>query len=124
MLWKDIKQRLASLRRVECIQNHRKRKEKEQANFYKNSFKHARQLLEEAKSGNLEMTREEVEEYIRRQYSNPARNEPLGSPGYMPRSALPMSQFNISPPNLSEVGEVVRKARSSYRPQWDSLQAL
>ncbi|KAJ8356957.1 hypothetical protein SKAU_G00197510 [Synaphobranchus kaupii] len=47
-LWDDIRERLANLRRSECIrQRRRKRKEKERANFFRNPFRFARGLLEE-----------------------------------------------------------------------------
>ncbi|KAJ8394722.1 hypothetical protein AAFF_G00043220 [Aldrovandia affinis] len=74
MLWDEVKRKLASLRRAERICKRRKRKEKERANFFKNPFKHARQLLEDKKSGKLEVTKEKLEQHIRGQYSNPARN--------------------------------------------------
>ena len=41
------------LRRAERLRKRRNRKEKERANFFKDPFKHARQLLEEKKSGKL-----------------------------------------------------------------------
>lgn len=113
VLWEEIKQRLANLRRAEHIRRRRKRKEKERATFFKNPFKHARQLLEEAKSGRMEVTREELEEHIRKQYSDPARTTPLGAPGHLPRPEPPVSQFNILPPRLREF---VRKARAAAAP--------
>ncbi len=78
--------------------------------------KHARQLLEEKKSGKLETTREQLEQHVREQYSDPVRNVPLGAPGYVPKSAPPTAVFNIMPPKLSEVRQVVEKARSSSAP--------
>ncbi|KAL1246938.1 hypothetical protein QQF64_034693 [Cirrhinus molitorella] len=83
-----LRQRLASLWRAECIQKRGKRREKDQANFFKNPFIHhpfARQMLEEAKSGTLNVTREELEEHVRRQSSDLVRNEPLGPLGHLPR---------------------------------------
>ncbi len=51
-----------------------------------------------------------------RQYSDPARDEPLGSPSHLPRPNPPVVQFNTLPPKLNEVQEVVRKARASAAP--------
>ncbi|KAJ8404983.1 hypothetical protein AAFF_G00329040 [Aldrovandia affinis] len=67
MVRDEVKRKLASLRRAEHIRKHRKRKEKERANF----FKHARQLLEDKKSRKLEVTNEKLEQHIRGQYSDP-----------------------------------------------------
>lgn len=41
------------------------------------------------------------------------RNKPLGLPSYLPQPGPPVSKFDILPPKLSEVREVVRKARSA-----------
>lgn len=49
-------------------------------------------------------------------YSDPVRNEPLGPPGYLPQPGPPVSKFDILPPKLSEVREVVRKTRSASAP--------
>lgn len=48
---------------------------------------------------------EQMEQHVKRQYSDPLRNVPLGRPGYVP-------EFNIMPPKLSEVRHVMKKARS------------
>ncbi len=54
-LWEEVKNNLAGLRRAERIRKRRRRKEKERSNFFKNPFKHARQLLEDKRSGKLEI---------------------------------------------------------------------
>ena len=116
VLWKEVRQKLACKRRAERIRKRRKRKEKERASFIRNPFRHARQLLEEKKSGKLEATKEEIEQYIRDQYSDPARNVPLGSPGYVPPPSPPASPFVCSPTRLSDVSAVVKKVRSAPGP--------
>ncbi|KAK0156469.1 hypothetical protein N1851_000237 [Merluccius polli] len=115
-LWEEVRKRLAELRRAERIRKHSKRKQKERASFFKNPFRHARKLLEEKKSGKLETTREQLEQHVKEPYSDPQRSVPLGTPGYVPRPALPTAEFNIMPPKLSEVKQVVKKARSSSAP--------
>lgn len=116
VLWTKIRQRLANLRWAECIRRRQKRREKEQAKFFKIPFRFARQLLEKAKSRSLEVTREGMEEHIRRQYNDRERNEPLGPPSHLPQPGPPVSKFDILPPKLSETREVVRKARSASGP--------
>lgn len=61
----------------------------------------------------MEATKEELEQYISGQYSDPKRNDQLGSPGYVPP---PTTQFDRSPPRLSEVRAVIKKARSASAP--------
>ncbi|CAK6963971.1 hypothetical protein F2P79_011962 [Scomber scombrus] len=115
-LWEEVKKSLASLRRAERIRKCRRWKEKERSNFFKNPFKHARQLLENKRSGKLEISRSELEIHIREQYSDPAKSTPLGSLGYVPRPAPPASPFYAALPKLSEVAGVVRKARAASAP--------
>ncbi|KAJ8351716.1 hypothetical protein SKAU_G00231920 [Synaphobranchus kaupii] len=114
VLWNEVKQKLACMRRVERIRKRRKRKEKERSSFLRNPFRHARQLLEEKQSGRLEATKEV--EHIRGQYSDPVEKTPLGTSGYVPRPPPPTTQFDSSPPRLSEVRAVVKKARSASAP--------
>ncbi|XP_063049927.1 NACHT, LRR and PYD domains-containing protein 3-like [Engraulis encrasicolus] len=115
-LWEEVRKRLAGLRRAERIRKRNRRKEKERASFFKDPFKHARQLLEEKKTGKLETTREQLEQHVREQYSDPQRSVPLGAPGYVPQPAQPTAEFNIMPLKLSKVRQVVEKARSSLAP--------
>lgn len=79
-LWEEVRQRLSRVRRAEHIRRCSKRKQKERASFFIDPFKHARQLLEEKKSGKLETTRGQLEQHVRVQYSDPVSNIPLGAP--------------------------------------------
>ncbi len=81
-----MKKNLASLQKAEHIRKCRRRKEKVRSSFFKNPFKHVRQLLEDRRSGKLEITQSELENHIRVQYSDPAKLTPLG-PCSSPRKA-------------------------------------
>ncbi len=76
-LWDKIRRRLANLWRSKRIRRRRKGKEKEISSFFRNLFRYARGLLEEKISGILDVSKEELQEYIRTQYSEPVRNKPL-----------------------------------------------
>lgn len=112
-VWDEIRRLLANLRRAEHIRRRRKRNEKERSSFFRNLFQHARGLLEEKTSGTLDISKEKLQEHIRIQYSDPARNNPLGSPGYVPRPSEPSALFDLSPP---EVRQVIQRARSASAP--------
>lgn len=116
VLWDEVRQNLARLRRVERIRRRRKRREKERTNFFRDPFKYARQMLDEKRSGKLNVSKEELEQHIKSQYSDSKRTSHLGSPGYVPRPAPPTLPYNSSPPKLREVEEVIRKARSASAP--------
>ncbi len=115
-LWDEIRRRLANLWRAERIRRQRKRKEMEISSFFRNPFRCAHGLLEEKTSGILDVSKEEPQEYIRTQYSDPVRNKPLGSPGYVPRPSEPSVLFNESPPKFSKVRQVIQRARSASAP--------
>ncbi|KAL6455729.1 hypothetical protein MHYP_G00355800 [Metynnis hypsauchen] len=108
-LWEEVRKRLAGLRRAERIRKRNRRKEKERASFFKDPFKHARQLLEERKTGKLEITREQLEQHVREQYSDPQRSVPLGTPGHVPQPAQPTAEFNTKPPKISEIQKAKRE---------------
>ncbi len=91
------------------------RRRKDQV-FFRNPFRYARGLLEEKTSGILDVSKEELQEHIRTQYSDPARNKPLDSPGYVPRPSEPSALFDASPPKFSEVKQVIQRARSASAP--------
>lgn len=80
-LWEEVKKNLVNLRRVERIRKRRRQKQKERSDFFKNLFKHARQLLEEKRNSKLEVT-----------------------------------PVKVDLPKLSEVAELVRKAKAASAP--------
>ncbi len=98
------------------IRRQRKRKEKERSSFFRNPFRYARGLLEEKTSGILDVSKEELQEYIRTQYSDPVRKKNLDSPGYVPRPSEPSVLFDVSPPKFSEVRQVIQRVRSASAP--------
>ena len=116
VLWDDLKQRLAKLRRAERLRKRRKRKEKERKDFFKDPFRFARQLLDEKRSGKLTILKEDLEQHIKGQYTDAAKDLPLGSPGHVPRPDSPKTPFDTSPPRLSEIRDVLKRARSASAP--------
>ncbi|KAL2095427.1 hypothetical protein ACEWY4_010146 [Coilia grayii] len=104
-LWEEVKKSISSLRRAERIRRCTRRKEKERSSFFKNPYQHARQLLEDKRSGKLEITQPELECRFKKYYSDPARQTPLGRPGYVSRPAPPSHLFDAALPKLSEAPE-------------------
>lgn len=62
------------------------------------------------------MTKKDLEDHMKRQMSDPKRHLPLGSPGFVPQPPFPIEEFEMAPPKLSEVEEVIRRARSTSAP--------
>lgn len=99
-LWDELKQSRANLRRVERIRRRRRKREKERSSFLRDPYRFAKELLDEKRSGKLDISKEELEEYIKSQYSDKRRTTPLGSPGYVPQPVLPTVPFDTAPPKL------------------------
>lgn len=61
-------------------------------------FKHARLLLEDKNSRKLKTTREQMEQHVKRQYSDQLRNVPLGTLGCSPSPQMesPTRSIRIS----------------------------
>lgn len=108
-----LKVRGGQAKAARCIRKCTKRKQKERHSFFKDPFKHTKQLLEEKKSGELETTRRQMEQHVKQQYSDLLRNVPLGTPGYVPRLVPLTAKFDIMAPKLSEFRDTVKKARFS-----------
>lgn len=66
--------------------------------FLRDPFKFARDLLEEKKSGKLQITQQELEVSIKSQLRDSQKESSIGSPGYIPQPPKPTSQFNTAPP--------------------------
>ncbi|CAJ1069687.1 uncharacterized protein LOC118335412 [Xyrichtys novacula] len=63
-LWNKIKERLVHLRRAERIKKRRSRRKKARTCFFRDPFKFTRSLLEENKTGTLQVTKQELEQHI------------------------------------------------------------
>lgn len=116
-LWNQIRARLAHLRRAERIRKRESRREKARTSFLRDPFKYARGLLKEKKSGTLQASEQELEDYIRDHLGDSQRECPLGSPGHVPRPPEPSSLFDTGPPKWTEVRQVVEQARAASA--WD-----
>ena len=78
--------------------------------------KYARSLLEENKTGTLQVTKQELEQHIKDQLSDNLRAKPLGSPGHVPRPPEPSTEFDTSPPRWAEVKQAIERARAASAP--------
>ncbi len=72
-------------------------------------------MFEQSKTGGLNAPQEELEDYLRRTYSDPQRELPMANIGLV-KPTYPGEEFNVSPPKLSEVERFINKARSTSAP--------
>ena len=116
VLQAEIKERLASLRRAESHKNLRKKREKARSSFFKEPFRYVKGLFTQEKSGSLKAGKQEIEEHLRRTYTDEKRHEFREIPNDMPPLPQPVHSCETFPPRLSEVEKAVKKARAGSAP--------
>jgi hypothetical protein len=111
ILIKELQQRLMSLMRAERLRNKKVEKRKANDGFIKNPYGYAKGLFRGEKSGKLGASKEEVDEYLQKTYSDCDRDVGVVEAAWMVRPTCPGKEFNLSDITLKEVREVVKKAR-------------
>ncbi len=112
----DSKRRLATLRRAEWLRKQHKKKERTRTAFYRNPYKFAKDLFVKEKTGTLKVPVRELEEYLRKTYSDNQRHVPATIPDDMPPIQPPEHQLDTRPPTWSEVENTVKRARTASAP--------
>ncbi|GFN80500.1 polyprotein [Plakobranchus ocellatus] len=110
-----LKARHSALSRAESARKKRIQK-KNQERFIRDPFQFARQLFQQPKSETLTVVTEELETHLKKTYSDPTREIPLGETTGLVRPAAPGIKFDSKPPSLQEVIAVVNKARAKFAP--------
>jgi len=117
----DIKKQILVLSRAENQRKRRKRKRKARDAFYKNPYAFAKSLFTESKSGVLDVPQEELEEHLKKTYSDSCRDVPLPHMHGITKPAPPGLAFDMSNLKAKEVREFVRKARTKSAPGMNGL---
>ena len=108
--------RLKSLRKAEQSAKKRKTKERARSAFLKNPYGFAKKTLGENRSGEMECTREELENHLRQTHSDPMRDEELEILPELDLPPPPTFAFDESDIKWKEVSDTVRKSRSKSAP--------
>lgn len=120
-LWEDVKKRHADFRKAQRQRQRRRAAERARTQFYRNPHKFVRSVLEDGKSGELQVSRLELEGHLRRMYSDPRRNDEVEAIEGLVRPTRPGVAFNDGELRFSEVQAVVRKARAASSPGQNGL---
>ena len=89
---------------------------KSKAQFRKNLFKFTKKLFKGEKNGVLNIPKEDLEAHLRKKYTDPLTDTPLGRLNE-PNCPHPLEEkFNDSPLKLGEIKDFVRKARARSSP--------
>ncbi|XP_048863711.1 uncharacterized protein LOC125738598 [Brienomyrus brachyistius] len=111
-----IRKQLKTLRRAEWHRRRRVERARKRSSFIANPFRFAKQLLGQKRSGRLECSQEEVDNFLHNTLSDPVREQGLGPQTALRVMPTPTVEFNTSEPTWKEVQEVVTAARASSTP--------
>ena len=112
----DIRQQILTLSKAENHRKRRKKKRKTRQDFFKNPYAFAKKLFTEARSGTLDVPQEELQDHLRKTYSDPLKETPLSEIAGLPVLEAPGTPFNLGGVRSKEVGDFVRKARAASAP--------
>ena len=111
-LLKEVRGRICQLSRAERHAKSRKQRERARKKFVEDPFQFAKKLFKEKVGGVLDVGKEELEEHLRKTYSDPRRSEEVFSIKGLIRPSQPGISLDLSPVKLKEVSDVIRKARA------------
>ena len=89
---------------------------KTRGHFTKDPYGFLKKLLGYKRSGRLQCSKEEVEEYLSLTHNDPIRNTDLGNQPKLITPEEPVTAFDISEPRLQEVKTIVKEARAASAP--------
>ena len=115
-IWNQLKKRHSELCKAERTRRRKRDQQKCKQDFIRAPFQFARKLFEQPKSGTLQATKEELEDHLRKTYSDESRHEDLEEIEGVTLSSAPKEVFNTKPPRLAEIQQIVRKARCKSAP--------
>ena len=110
------RQQLTNLRRAEQLRNKRKKQAKRRAEFIANTYKFSKGLLDKEKSGQLESSMEEIQQYLTDTYSDQFRNDPIGNCPRIEPVSEPTTPLDVNEPSFKGITEVMKKARAGSAP--------
>ena len=107
---------LRILKRAESIRKRRRKYKNNSEEFRKQPYNFARKVLDPQVQGELESSKEEVQEFLRKSHSDEHREKELGSMEGLIQYPEPEFVYETSPPTFREFQAVLKKARSKSAP--------
>ena len=120
-LYEDVKKQHRQIMRSERRMQRKKERHRCRRNFVKNPYKFAKGIFIESKSGNLECTKEELENHLRCTYSDPTREVEMPEIHGTRRPAEPGIPFNLGDIKKKEVDDFVKKSGAKSAPGNDGV---
>ncbi|KAK7915663.1 hypothetical protein WMY93_011424 [Mugilogobius chulae] len=110
------RKKIGVLRRAEWHRRRRRERSRKRAAFISDPFRFTKQLLGQKRNGKLECSQEELDHYLDDVYSDPTREQDLGECKILIEPPPPTVPYDVSELRLSEVSEVIKKARAGSAP--------
>ena len=104
------------MKRAESIRKRRRKYKNNSEEFRKQPYNFARKVLDPQVQGELESSKEEVQEFLRKSHSDEHREKELGSMERLIQYPEPEFVYETSPPTFREFQAVLKKARSKSAP--------
>ena len=114
--WAALKARHAALLKAERVAKKKREAARARRDFKANPYRFAKALLEEKRSGCLEIDKEALEAHLEATYADPRREEPLPDFKGLEHPPQPGVRFDEGPFRWGEVQDVVVKARAKSAP--------
>ncbi|XP_023810165.1 uncharacterized protein LOC105353972 [Oryzias latipes] len=111
-----LRKQLMSLRRAEWHRRRGRERARKRAAFIANPFGFTKKLLGDKRSGQLECSTEEVNQFLQDTLSDPLREQELEPNKALIKPAPPTIEFNLTEPSLKEVEEIIKAARWASTP--------
>ena len=120
-IYGELKKELRNLVRVRRRAARKKERLKCRETFVKDPYKFAKGLFTEARSGNLECGKDELEAHLKETYSDDKRCDELPDIADLRKPTAPGVGFNLEDIQKKEVDEFIKKARGKGSPGNDGV---
>jgi len=121
ILMDDLRKKIQAISRAEYERKKRQEKRQKREKFLKDPYGFTKSLFEQSRSGSLNVPQDVLEGHLKNTYSDQDRERPLPEMAGLVQPPEPEHQFDMSDLKLSEVMEMVEKARAKSAPGANGL---
>ena len=119
--YEDLKKRCQETERKIRRNERRKESKRKREQFLKNPYAATKKLFTESKRGRLNCSKLELDDHIRKTYSDPLRDEPLPPMEGLKHPTSPGVKFQLGDFKEKELDAFVRKSRAKSSPGGDGV---
>ena len=121
LLYEELKKKCRDVQRNVRRCERRRESKRTRERFIKNPYKAVKKMFVEPRNGSLQCTKEELDEHVRKTYSDPRREEEMPHINGLKYPSRPGVEFDLSPLKDYEVDTFIKKARAGSAPGGDGI---